>query len=317
MPVGHPVEPVDQLVDHLRERLDQRDARDRTRCGRSSPGSAAAPGAWRRRPGPGSGGRRDWVRAASSRHRAPGCAVTARRRRLVGDDVEREDQVARVVDAPDLVARCRCRAMPASTASKLTRTSSDVDARLPALQRRPHVVGDLPGGRRVGRRRRRGRGSGSRTPGASAARPARCRGSAGSPRSISRSRVTSAIPPVASVPSGNAQPGADEVGRVIASASDQHGRRAHDDRRAAGGHVAHPGGRQPADEHGRAARRHDRRRRVHGGRRERADVRRADGRRGHAADEHGRHAGRADDPRVPGRVADRALLVASASSSVS
>ena len=27
MPVRHPVQPVDQLVDHLRERLDQRDAR--------------------------------------------------------------------------------------------------------------------------------------------------------------------------------------------------------------------------------------------------------------------------------------------------
>ena len=61
---------------------------------------------------------------------------------------------------------------------------------------------------------------------------------------ISRSPLTSAIEPVASVRSGKAQPGADELVRIVTPPISTVGQPG-DDRRAAAGHVAHPGRRQP------------------------------------------------------------------------
>ena len=88
------------------------------------------------------------------------------------------------------------------------------------------------------------------------------------------------------------------------SAADQYGRRARNDRGAARGHVARPCCGHAADQHRRGSGRNDRRRRVHGGRRERADVRRADRGRRDPADEHGRHTRRPDNAGMAGRVAD-------------
>ncbi len=62
--VGDPVEAVDQLVDHLGHRLDQRHAGVGDVVVGPASGSAAGPAAWRRRRDLGSAGRRGWVRAA-------------------------------------------------------------------------------------------------------------------------------------------------------------------------------------------------------------------------------------------------------------
>ncbi len=63
---------------------------------------------------------------------------------MVGDDVEGEDQVARVVVAGDHVADVDVEP-PALDGVEGDRDVADVDPWLPPLQRLPDVVGDLAG----------------------------------------------------------------------------------------------------------------------------------------------------------------------------
>ena len=119
---------------------------------------------------------------------------------MTGDDIEREDQVARVVEPADLIADVDVQH------AGLHRVEADpdipdLDPRLPALQGLADVVRDLPGGRRGG-----GVEHVVMDPAAELRphRPLAARRAEDEPDRLLELavRLTSATPPVASVPSG-------------------------------------------------------------------------------------------------------------------
>ena len=118
------------------ERLDQRDARDRRRCGRSTPGSAAGRAAWRRRRGPGSAGRRG---RGGQGHAAGSCGA---RRVVIRPGSRRTGRrgCGGRCCARERVADVDVAAAPRSSASIVTHDVVDLDARLPAGERGAHLV---------------------------------------------------------------------------------------------------------------------------------------------------------------------------------
>ena len=162
-PLGHPVEPVEQLVGHVRERLDQRHARVvdvvirpagaallhealrvvdelleaavvEVGCGKRHVEALVG------RLGTGAG-RPNGTRSGRGQ---------AAHGTLVGDRVEREHEVPRIVRAADRVRDVD------EEGRRLARIRADldrvhVDPRLPAAQRRAHLVGDAVARRGIGR----------------------------------------------------------------------------------------------------------------------------------------------------------------------
>ena len=95
------------------------------------------------------------LRSAAASRRRNGRTATARRDgdrlRLLGNDVEREDQVPRVVDPADRVVDVDVQRAGVGVV-EADQHVVHVDPRLPLLQRVPDVVGDRSGGGRVDRR---------------------------------------------------------------------------------------------------------------------------------------------------------------------